>query len=578
MSLRGRAISFSGIGLTAMALACAKRGLPEGGPVDTTPPKIVFTEPADRAVRVDSLATIRITFSERMESRSVQSNLSITPELKTPPRLHWKGKILEIKPSLFWEGERTYTFTFGGQAQDGHGIRMGETFTFSFSTNTVIDSGRIEGLVFAGLVPEVGASVCAYRLNSTADIDPMRQKPEYVTVSGSSGKFRLSALADGRYRLFAVKDQNRDRLWQPKREPFAVGTGEITLDSNSRHQNGLQFFLAEQDTAAFGLVRCQNLGPFVVWLEFNQPLDFGAWNWQENFELRERSDSAGRRSDVTKITRAAGMYEFDAEPKNLYLVTERLSIGSTYDLILKSFTDRYGKPLDSARAHCRFTVAAEPAPPLRIVQTIPRSGEKYFDPGQLPLLVVNYPLKSPVDDAAVLLQDTTGIVVGHFRSGAMPVHLLFSPTNGRALSPGEVYRLRVDEKKIVDILGRRLGDSTRVIEFRTVAEESLGTVTGKVKASPRDGDVQVHLLFTGLTRLEVKRELTMRATAAGNPYSVALLSGKYRLSGYVDANGNGRYDAGRVTPFLPAEPQTVLADTVNVRARFETEEVDLMFP
>ncbi|MDE2723723.1 MAG: hypothetical protein OXI59_10150, partial [Gemmatimonadota bacterium] len=50
-----------------------------------------------------------------------------------------------------------------------------------------------------------------------------------------------------------------------------------------------------------------------------------------------------------------------------------------------------------------------------------------------------------------------------------------------------------------------------------------------------------------------------------------LLPGTYRISGFLDRDHNGQWMSGQVHPFLPAEPLIARADTVEVRARWETE-------
>jgi uncharacterized protein (DUF2141 family) len=56
-----------------------------------------------------------------------------------------------------------------------------------------------------------------------------------------------------------------------------------------------------------------------------------------------------------------------------------------------------------------------------------------------------------------------------------------------------------------------------------------------------------------------------------------IFPGKYNLRAYLDLNGNGILDQGKVLPFEPTEPQTFYPDTLNIRPRWETEGVVLRF-
>jgi hypothetical protein len=63
-------------------------------------------------------------------------------------------------------------------------------------------------------------------------------------------------------------------------------------------------------------------------------------------------------------------------------------------------------------------------------------------------------------------------------------------------------------------------------------------------------------------------------TEAGEDYHFKitdLFPATYRLSAYYDVNNNGRFDGGRIRPFNFAEPIALYADTVSVRARWETD-------
>ena len=50
-----------------------------------------------------------------------------------------------------------------------------------------------------------------------------------------------------------------------------------------------------------------------------------------------------------------------------------------------------------------------------------------------------------------------------------------------------------------------------------------------------------------------------------------LIPGRYRVSGFLDVDGNGEWAPGAPAPYMPAEPVTQAADTVEVRARWESE-------
>ncbi|TMQ61688.1 MAG: hypothetical protein E6K77_09640 [Candidatus Eisenbacteria bacterium] len=57
------------VALAAAALSggCAKPDFPSGGPIDTVPPRVLLTTPADSTTRVSPQAEIQVLFSESMD-------------------------------------------------------------------------------------------------------------------------------------------------------------------------------------------------------------------------------------------------------------------------------------------------------------------------------------------------------------------------------------------------------------------------------------------------------------------------------------------------------------------------------
>ena len=56
-----------------------------------------------------------------------------------------------------------------------------------------------------------------------------------------------------------------------------------------------------------------------------------------------------------------------------------------------------------------------------------------------------------------------------------------------------------------------------------------------------------------------------------------LLPGKYTFNIWEDKNSNNRYDYGKLIPFKVAEPFKAYPDIINVRSRWETAEVELVY-
>ncbi|MDD5778435.1 MAG: Ig-like domain-containing protein, partial [Candidatus Thermoplasmatota archaeon] len=101
--------------------------------VDTSPPRVVGTRPANNAREVDGHTPAEITFSFPMNQSSVADALSISPPAEVS--LNWReGNVLLITPVEGWEPETTYTIFLGTAARRTSGQFLPQPYGFSFST------------------------------------------------------------------------------------------------------------------------------------------------------------------------------------------------------------------------------------------------------------------------------------------------------------------------------------------------------------------------------------------------------------------------------------------------------------
>ena len=80
------------LGMIFVALliyACANRGYPEGGPKDTTPPKVILEDPVSYT-RNFSKKRVNIYFDEFVQLKDINEKFIISPPLKKKPKVHLK--------------------------------------------------------------------------------------------------------------------------------------------------------------------------------------------------------------------------------------------------------------------------------------------------------------------------------------------------------------------------------------------------------------------------------------------------------------------------------------------------------
>ena len=156
-----------------------------------------------------------------------------------------------------------------------------------------------------------------------------------------------------------------------------------------------------------------------------------------------------------------------------------------------------------------------------------------------------------------VVSDSTVVPQGHFEWVA-PNHLVFTPDS--PWTSGETIRLSGNRERLLDIGGNILSEPISFV-FSVMDTAALGRISGTTSSS--DVVIWVEGLAHDFFRKQVLRDTTFSLTN--------LLPGTYRISGFLDRDRNGHWMSGQVHPFLPAEPLVAQADTVEVRARWETE-------
>jgi hypothetical protein len=143
---------------------CASRGRPGGGPVDKTPPEIVFTFPQPDSLNIDQIPQIDIHFSERMDEASVAKSIFTSPPLDYD--IDWSGGeqlSLNLKHEL--DNDRTYLITIGTGVMDARKNRMNNSFQLAFSTGAYLDRGKLSGHVY-GITAKDNFYIYAYQIDS----------------------------------------------------------------------------------------------------------------------------------------------------------------------------------------------------------------------------------------------------------------------------------------------------------------------------------------------------------------------------------------------------------------------------
>ena len=513
-------------------MACARQMPPPGGPPDKTPPRVIDTVPADDSVRVGLDTPIRIRFSEGMDRRSVERALFISPQGSEEPDFRWRGDVLEIRLPDGLQAERTYLITVGQESADEWRNRMRSSYSFGFATGDRLNRGELNGRVLKSKEERGQVFVWAYDLSGVTAPDPGRDRPTYVTQPDETGHFVLPRLGSGNYRIFAFGDQNNDRTYSSG-DLLALPPGDVAFAGEERVRLG-DLKLAVRDTSAPALVAARTPDQQHILMRFDEPVR--VWG-----------------VEITDLS-VLEIYQDPVDSSGVGLITGLQTQGVEYRVRV-DIVDRWGNR-DTTDATVRGDGTRDRRAPEVLVRAPAENAENVLPTAVIRMLFSDAMRLDPVSDFWIA-SDSTVVPKGHFEWVA-PNHLAFTPDG--LWASGETIRLSGNRERLLDIGGNVLSEPISFV-FSVMDTAALGHISGTTSSS--DVVIWVEGFAHDFFREQVLQDTTFSLTN--------LLPETYRISGFLDRDRNGQWMSGQIHPFLPAEPLVARADTVEVRARWETE-------
>ena len=183
--------------------------MPGGGKKDITPPRVVKYLPDSAQTNFNSKG-IELIFSEYIQLKDLNSQLIISPPLKTTPDITVKNKSVNI---VFGKAETlkpntTYSISFGNSIQDITENNPIENFRYIFSTGSYIDSLSLKGKVENAYNHSTEKSILVMLYSDMEDSAVFKRLPDYFAKTKEDGTFQINNIKEGKYKLVALKDGN----------------------------------------------------------------------------------------------------------------------------------------------------------------------------------------------------------------------------------------------------------------------------------------------------------------------------------------------------------------------------------
>ena len=545
-----------------IAMSCASRGVPGGGPVDRTPPEILATEPARDSTGIKKLDEIVILFSERMDEPSVQNAIFISPPLEY--EMDWSGGdevTLTIQDTL--KQDVTYVVTIGSGASDSRRNRMAQSYQFAFSTGDTIQRGQINGLVY-DISEKDPFYVYAYQMSgkSTEEVDPSKQPADFFTQPGANGAFSLSYLGPGKYRIFIVEDQNRNFILDSDYERVGIPVNDVVLDSTQNHLDQLYFRVTRIDTIPPQITGARALNRTRILVRLSEPV-----NPVDQDAVTIRDKLNGNVLNIRSVIR-------NKQEENQYFIfTDEQITGSEYQLLVTQLCDTSGNCQDSIQLADFSAAADSDTVAFRIMKISPADSARN--------VAIGRPVEIQISKAVDTVSFAAASIIKSELGDTLPASWQWDNLESGYLNimhgyrPGQTYQFNLQSKNVRSVWGETLIDTSISRIFSTRSEDDFGSLSGIVNLPE---------IYAALTKLFIKpiggRVSPMLLTAGNDKvFRVPwLLEGKYILGGYIDLDQDQKYSYGNIYPFEYAEPYYVKPDTISIRKRWEISDIDFFIP
>ena len=594
-----------GIMVVALCIyACANRGYPEGGPKDETPPQVVEEVPLSYTTNFKA-KRVNIYFDEFVQLNDINNKFIFSPPVKKDPKVSLKGKYVQVaKPDSLRENT-TYSLDFADAIVDNNESNPLGFYRYVFSTGERIDTLELGGTVVnaESYEPVLGVLVALYE--KQGDSIPLKELPDYIARTDSSGNFRLTNLREGHYRVMAIEDANRDKMYTPESEMFAwMDTTVFPVVEPATRVDTFHVIekIVEADTILRdSIVRTDYLayGPSNLYLRlflekltqlylveddrkereqlnfiFSIPgengLEVTLWDTLATEPLPQdwyfKEHSAGN-DTLTLWIKDSTVYKKDTLNVILSYMRsdstgqwERYSDTARYTFRAKEKKEGKSKKKDEDAPKVEF---------LEIKSNI--SGD--LDLGARLYLEFSRPInKSTLDSIRVLEKVDTVYQLIPFQvvEDSLRVRRVFVDAAWKA---GGEYQLQIDSATIYDIYGRFNDKLEKKFKVRT--EEYYGKIMVNVRGVDCPTIVQLYKAENGKSENGKRTYNVVQSKVVEQDGEVVfplLPEGKYCVRAILDRNGNGVWDTGLYLKHRQPEEIVYLRGEIAVKQNFDVEQ------
>lgn len=533
--------------------SCANQLPPGGGEVDKIPPEIVEVYPSNGTINYDD-NYFEIEFSEYVDKRSFKDALFISPNIEGRLIYEWTGTGISVEFAEGLKEDVTYTITVGTDLVDRNNKnRMESSFTFSFSTGSTIDRRTISGRVYSD--DQEGVLIYTYKMNEGVDT-LFKRKPDYVSQTGNDGSFKLNGLGESNYRLFAIKDEYRDLIYDLNLDLIGLPNQDISLQGLDTSFTGIYFKLFKADTTAPRLLKGIMTDERHILVTVTEKIDNDLLT-SDNFYIID--STTNKKSAISFVFSKQGKFD------EIVLVPEvKLECDNDVFLIAKMLKDTVDN--EYKNDFVQLTVSDRPDTiPVNVTTSEPKNNAivDFINPNIK--FYFNDGFRKEDIQRNITFTDTLNKRVPFQISYDDDATLVVSPL--KELITEKDYIINLDLNTFVDAAGNKQ-DSIYEFKFKTISGLDFTGITGKI--------LNVHFHKNPVLVLENidNKKLKYQTKVSEENFNFERVeAGKYILWCYFDEDSNYQYSYGWPEPIKFSERFFIYSDTLKLKPRWVITDV-----
>jgi hypothetical protein len=507
--------------LLSILNSCANIKPPTGGEKDEVPPKVIKSIPSHSSRNFKG-NKITVFFNEPVESKSLISELIITPNDDIKFREIPKKKSITIKLKDTLRSNTTYNFNFGNGIVDITEKNPSTEARIAFSTGPDIDTAFLSGIVIDMLTqePVKEGIVVLHPTNDT--INPEEDKPSFMSRIGAEGVFKLENLPQDSFSLYSIIDKNKNLLFNSGKEQIGEYTNYV--------------FPNHKDTS------------YTIYVAAQKTNELRYYSSKHNFNYSEFEFNKGAYTiAIEPDTFLSQLVDGQKKLRVFHRIKSPDSIS-----IKLSFLDSSNYNIDTL-VYLKSDTAGDTLRPILEFSILPDVKKFAYIPDTISF-ISSVPIKSvKLDTMQFVLNNKDTILSTNTEYKLLNNNWLQIVYANKAKS---IY-LRLISGLIISTYN----DSTTTLSanYQPIDETKFGQIEGSIQTKHKNIIIElISLQGKVIDRTKTDNEFIFRFI---NP-------GSYKLRAIVDSNNNNKWDPGDHLKDIPPERIYIYAEDILLKANW----------